>query len=69
MKTFNELRLINVNEHTERKGNLTYLSWTYALDILLQNDFRDPLVHIKPGDIRFSSELVLNPSELVLIIL
>ena len=33
-----ELRKINCNEFTERKGNLTYLSWTYALDILLQND-------------------------------
>ena len=50
-KTFNELRQINVNEHTERKGNLTYLSWTYALDILLQNDstatwkFLEPIVY------------------------
>lgn len=33
-----ELRKLNVNEHTERKGQLTYLSWTYAVDILLQND-------------------------------
>ena len=51
MKTFNELRLINVNEFTERKGQLTYLSWTYALDILLQNDstatwkFLEPVVY------------------------
>jgi hypothetical protein len=51
MKTFNELRLINVNEHTEKKGQLTYLSWTYALDILLQNDstatwkFLEPVVY------------------------
>ena len=50
-KTFNELRQINVNEHTERKGNLTYLSWTYSLDILLQNDstatwkFLEPIVY------------------------
>jgi len=51
MKTFNELRLINVNEFTERKGQLTYLSWTYGLDILLQNDstatwkFLEPVVY------------------------
>ena len=51
MKTFNELRLINVNEHTERKGQLTYLSWTYAIDILLQTDpmatweFLEPIVY------------------------
>ena len=38
METFNELRLINVNEHTEQQGQLTYLSWTYCVDILWQND-------------------------------
>ena len=38
MKTLNELRLINVNEHTEKKGKFTYLSWTWAVDTLLQND-------------------------------
>ena len=49
MKTFNELRLINVNEHTERKGKFTYLSWVWAVDQLLQNDpsatwsFGDPV--------------------------
>ena len=43
-------------------GWLRYYSTVrYRIYILLQNDFRDPLVHIKPGDIRFSSELVLNP--------
>ena len=49
MKTFNELRLLNVNEHTEKKGKFTYLSWTWAVDTLLQNDpsatwtFGDPV--------------------------
>ena len=38
MKTFNELRKINVNEHVEKKGNLSYLSWAWAVDVLLQND-------------------------------
>lgn len=32
------LRLVNVNERVEKKGNLTYLSWTYAVDELLQRD-------------------------------
>ena len=27
---FDTLNAINVNEHTEKKGNLTYLSWTWA---------------------------------------
>lgn len=38
MKSFKELREINVNEFTEKKGQLTYLSWTWAVDTLLQND-------------------------------
>ena len=38
MKTFNELRTINVNEHIEKKGNLSYLSWAWAVDYLLQQD-------------------------------
>ena len=38
MKTFNDLRTLNVNDHTEKKGKLTYLSWAWAVDVLLQND-------------------------------
>jgi hypothetical protein len=37
MKTFNELRTINVNEHTEKKDGLTYLSWAWAWDTFKQN--------------------------------
>ena len=37
-KTFNELRTINVNQHIEKKGNLSYLSWAWAVDYLLQED-------------------------------
>lgn len=38
MSNYNKLRAINVNEHTEKKGNLTYLSWAWAVDVLLQQD-------------------------------
>lgn len=38
MSNYKTLRKINVNEHTEKKGNLTYLSWTWAVDTLLQHD-------------------------------
>lgn len=38
MASYNELRKINVNEHTEKKGQLTYLSWAWAVDTLLQHD-------------------------------
>ena len=49
MKTFSELRKINVNEHIEKKGGLNYLSWAWAVDYLLQEDpaawweFDDPV--------------------------
>ena len=33
-----ELRKINVNEHIERKNGLSYLSWSWAVDQLLQLD-------------------------------
>jgi hypothetical protein len=35
--TFTKLREINVNEHTEKKKDLTYLSWAWAWDIFKQN--------------------------------
>lgn len=35
---FNELRKINVNEHIEKKNNLSYLSWAWAVDTLLSHD-------------------------------
>ena len=38
MKNFIELRKINVNEHIEKKGALSYLSWAWAVDYLLQED-------------------------------
>jgi hypothetical protein len=38
MSTFTELAKINVNQHTEKKGNLTYLSWAWAVDQLLRQD-------------------------------
>jgi hypothetical protein len=38
MSKFLELRKINVNEHTEKKGKFTYLSWSWAVDQLLQQD-------------------------------
>jgi hypothetical protein len=37
-KKFNELRKINVSDHIEKKNGMSYLSWTYAVDTLLQAD-------------------------------
>lgn len=50
MKPYGELRKINVNEHIEKKGGLSYLSWAWAVDYLLQEDatawweFEEPLI-------------------------
>ena len=35
---YTELRKINVNEHIEKKNGLSYLSWAWAVDTLLQQD-------------------------------
>lgn len=51
MKTFQELRLIDVGAHIEKKAGLSYLSWSWAVDTLLQNDpkatwsFNDPTTY------------------------
>lgn len=36
--SFQRLAAINVNAKTERKGNLTYLSWAWAVDQLMRLD-------------------------------
>jgi hypothetical protein len=56
MKTFLELRKINVNEHTEKKGRFTYLSWTWAVDQLLEND---PSATWTFGDPTYFAETVM----------
>jgi hypothetical protein len=38
LNNYLELRKINVNENTEKKGKFTYLSWAWAVDQLLQLD-------------------------------
>lgn len=35
---FAKLRAVNVNEYVEKKNNLSYLSWAFAVDQLLQRD-------------------------------
>lgn len=36
--TFATLRKVNVNDYIEKKNGLSYLSWAYAVDQLLQHD-------------------------------
>jgi hypothetical protein len=35
---FTEFAKINVNEHVEKKGQFSYLSWAYAVDVLRKTD-------------------------------
>ena len=35
---FSQLRLVDVNEYIEKKNGLSYLSWAWAVDQLLQRD-------------------------------
>ena len=49
MSKYKDLRKIDVSKHTEKKGQFTYLSWAWGVDILLQHDesatwtYADPL--------------------------
>ncbi len=36
-RVWETLSAINVNQHTEKKGNLTYLSWAWAWQTLMEN--------------------------------
>ena len=45
-KVWQTLSAINVNEHTEKKGNLTYLSWAWAFTVL-KNHFPESSIKIK----------------------
>lgn len=48
MSSYAELAAINVNEHTEKKGGLTYLSWVWAVDQLFRADPDATWVYLDP---------------------
>ena len=54
---FNELRKINVNEHIEKINGLSYLSWAYAVDTLLQHDNEATWSYGQP--VRFGETLMV----------
>ena len=45
---FKELRQINVGQHIEKKNGLSYLSWSWALDQLLQLDNDSKWEYLEP---------------------
>jgi len=57
MSKYEELRKINVNEHIEKKNNLSYLSWAWAVDTLL---LQDPAASWKYADpVKFGDTLMV----------
>ena len=48
MSEYKKLRAIDVSEHIEKKGKFNYLSWAWAVDVLLQNDEKATFEFKKP---------------------
>lgn len=55
-KTFKDLRSINVGKNVEKKGNLSYLSWAWAVDTLL---LEDPMATWEFTDPKYYGETVM----------
>ena len=47
--TWETLSKINVNDHTEKNGNLTYLSWAWAWQKLMEN-YPDSVYQFEPNE-------------------
>lgn len=47
--TWETLSKINVNDHTEKKGNLTYLSWAWAWQKLMEH-YPDSVYQFEPNE-------------------
>jgi hypothetical protein len=47
--TWNTLSKINVNDHTEKKGNLTYLSWAWAWQKLMEH-YPESVYQFEPNE-------------------
>jgi hypothetical protein len=54
---YKELRQINVSQHIEKKNGLSYLSWSWALDQLLQLDDSATWEYLEPK--RFGESMMV----------
>jgi len=54
---YKELRQINVSQHIEKKNGLSYLSWSWALDQLLQLDDSATWEYLEPK--RFGDSMMV----------
>lgn len=57
---FLQLAAINVNEHTEKKNGLTYLSWAWAVDQLMRKDPHANWDYLEP--LRFGETMMVRCS-------
>lgn len=48
LSAFEKLTAINVNQHIEKKGNLSYLSWAWAWDCLQRQDPDSEYEYLEP---------------------
>ncbi len=58
MSKYQDLRKIDVSEHTELKGRFTYLSWSWAVDTLLQHDESATWTYAEPMTLPDGSMMV-----------
>ena len=57
MMQYKDLRQINVSQHIEKKNGLSYLSWSWALDQLLQLDDSATWEYLEPK--RFGESMMV----------
>ena len=66
-KVWDTLSVINVNDMTEKKGNLTYLSWASAVEILGKHfpdhDFDTTFDKFDDGSVMVYSQLTIREGE------
>lgn len=56
--TYDEIAAINVNDFVEKKGNLSYLSWAWAVDQLLRLDATAKWEYAEPVNLADGTMLV-----------
>jgi hypothetical protein len=57
LNPFETLAAVNVNEHVEKKGQLSYLSWAWAVDQLLRRDHAASWTYAEP--VRFGETMMV----------
>ena len=53
------LSAVDVSKHTERKGNLTYLSWAWAWGVLMEH-YPDASYQFQPNTVEADGTVTVN---------